>query len=106
MRSIARHGHKMVLYCYREFVGVPEEVEVRDASQILPYETITAPWCNRPDLYSDWFRYELLRRGLGTWVDTDVYLLAPLDVQARTSSALKRLIIIIRPCSGRRRTAR
>jgi hypothetical protein len=82
MRSIARHGHKMVLYCYREFVGVPEEVEVRDASQILPYETITAPWCNRPDLYSDWFRYELLRRGLGTWVDTDVYLLAPLDVQS------------------------
>jgi hypothetical protein len=82
LRSIARHGHKMVLYCYTELEGVPAEVEVRDASEILPYETVSEPWVARADLYSDWFRYELLRRGLGTWVDTDVYLLSPIDTRS------------------------
>ncbi|HET7316007.1 MAG TPA: hypothetical protein VFI88_01120 [Sphingomicrobium sp.] len=82
LRSVARQGHRVGLYCYSEPEGVPDEVEVRDASAILPYETVTAPWVNRPDLYSDWFRYELLRRRLGTWVDTDVYLLSPLDTES------------------------
>ena len=81
LRSIARH-HRMALYCYDDLRGVPNEVELRDASEILPYETVTAPWCARADLYSDWFRYELLRRGLGTWVDTDVYLLSPFDMDS------------------------
>jgi hypothetical protein len=81
IRSIARH-HRMVLYCYNDLGGVPDEVELRDASEILPFETVTAPWCARADLYSDWFRYELLRRGLGTWVDTDIYLLSPLDLDS------------------------
>ena len=81
LRSIARQGHAIALYCYAEPQGVPAEVELRDASEVLPHEVISAPWCARADLYSDWFRYELLRRGLGTWVDTDIYLLAPLDME-------------------------
>jgi hypothetical protein len=32
--------------------------------------------------FSDWFRYELLKRGLGTWIDTDMYLIRPLDGEA------------------------
>ena len=81
LRSIARH-HRIALYCYNDVRGVPDKVELRDASEILPYETVTAAWCARADLYSDWFRYELLRRGLGTWLDTDVYLLAPIDLES------------------------
>lgn len=80
LRSVARH-HPVALYCYNEPAGVPREVELRDASAVLPYEKISGQWCDRADLYSDWFRYELLRRGLGTWVDADVYLLSPLDMQ-------------------------
>jgi hypothetical protein len=30
-------------------------------------------------LFSDLFRLSLLRRGLGTWIDTDVYFVAPID---------------------------
>ncbi len=30
-------------------------------------------------LFTNWFRYELQRRDLGTWLDCDAYLLAPLD---------------------------
>lgn len=81
LRSIAKY-HPIALYAYGPLRGVPYGVELRDASEILPYETVTAPWCARADLYSDWFRYELLRRGLGTWVDTDIYLLAPLDFES------------------------
>jgi hypothetical protein len=33
-------------------------------------------------LFSNWFRYELQRRQLGTWVDCDIYLLSPLDSAA------------------------
>lgn len=82
LRSISRQGHNIALYCYGELDGVPDEVELRDASEILPHEVVTAPWCARADLYSDWFRYELLQRGLGTWVDTDIYLLSPLDADS------------------------
>jgi hypothetical protein len=79
LHSMARHGHHVALYCYSEPAGVPAEVELRDASSVLPYEKIPQAWMHRADLYSDWFRYELLLRGLGTWVDTDVYFVAPLN---------------------------
>lgn len=81
LRSVARH-HSTALYCYWPISGVPDEVEVRDASEILPYEIVTEPWVARADLYSDWFRYELLKRGLGTWVDADIYLLSALDLES------------------------
>lgn len=81
LRSVMAQGHGMALYCYSRPDGVPEGVEVRDASQIIPHEAISSPWCARADLYSDWFRYELLQRGLGTWVDADIYLIAPLDTK-------------------------
>ena len=82
LRSVVRQGHRLGLYTYGHVNGVPPQVEQRDASEILPLEVITAPWCARVNLYSDWFRYELVRRGLGTWVDADIYLLSPLDTEA------------------------
>jgi alpha 1,4-glycosyltransferase len=81
LRSFARQGHKVALYCYDEPQGVPAEIDVRDASAIIPRAVISEPWIARADLYSDWFRYELLKRGLGTWVDADVYLVRPLDME-------------------------
>ncbi|HEX2804107.1 MAG TPA: hypothetical protein VHN55_09040 [Sphingomicrobium sp.] len=81
LRSILRHGHSVALYCYRKPAGIPAGVEVRDASAILPQDRIPPEWWGRADLYSDWFRYVLLQRGLGTWVDSDIYLVAPLDME-------------------------
>lgn len=81
LRSVIAQGHRMALYCYSKPKGVPEEVEVRDASEIIPHEMICQSWCARADLYSDWFRYELLKRGLGTWLDADIYLVAPVDMK-------------------------
>ncbi len=78
LRSIMRHGHPLALYCYDEPSGVPEGVEVRDASEVLPASRIVRHAGGSTALFSNHFRYELQRRGLGTWLDADVYLLAPL----------------------------
>jgi hypothetical protein len=78
LKSVVRTGHPLALYCYDEPVGVPPGVEIRDASAILPLEVLRDPAAHR-SLYSNWFRYELLRRSLGTWVDTDLYLVGQID---------------------------
>ena len=52
---------------------------MRDAAQVLPERAVFRHRSGSVALFSDWFRYELQRRGLGTWLDTDVYLLAPLE---------------------------
>ena len=81
LRSIARH-HRVTLYSYGRARGVPGEVEWRDANQIIPASEIFFQRNGSVAAFSDWFRYELLRRDAGTWVDTDVYLLRPLDMEA------------------------
>ncbi|HEX4848131.1 MAG TPA: hypothetical protein VFV30_08300 [Novosphingobium sp.] len=84
LRSIMRQGHRLALYCYDPVAGVPEGVELRDAAGIFPREAIVRHKSGSPSLFSNRFRYELQRRGLGIWVDTDVYLLSPLDDPAPT----------------------
>ena len=80
LRSMLRQGHSVALYCYQIPSGVPDGVQIIDASPILPREAIPSSWMNRSDIYSDWFRYEIQKRELGTWLDLDVYLIAPLDL--------------------------
>lgn len=81
MRSVLRQGHPLSLYCYRQPAGVPEGVETRDASEILPPDRLFLHCGKSVAPFSDWFRYELQKRALGTWTDADVYLLAPLDTE-------------------------
>ena len=82
LRSVLRQGHGLTLYCYREPIGIPDGVELRDASAILPETAVVRHRGGSVAPFSDWFRYELLKRGLGTWIDTDMYLLRPLDEEA------------------------
>jgi hypothetical protein len=79
LRSVIRQGHRITLYCYGAVAGVPEGVAVEDASDIIPEAEIFRHDAGSVGHFSDWFRYELQSRGLGTWIDTDVYLLRPLD---------------------------
>jgi hypothetical protein len=59
-------------------MGVPDGVELRDAAAILPETNIVRHPGGSPSLFSNRFRYELLQRGLGTWIDCDLYFVAPL----------------------------
>lgn len=82
MRSVVAQGHRLTLYTYGEVGGVPEGVVLADAVTILPRSAIIAHHSGSVALFSDRFRIELQRQGKGIWLDTDVYLLAPLSVDA------------------------
>lgn len=79
LRSALRHRHRVALYCYAPPDGVPAGIELRDAAEILPAGAIVYHRGGSPSLFSNRFRYELLRRGLGTWIDCDLYFVAPLS---------------------------
>ena len=80
LKSITRSGNRLALYCFAEPSGVPEGVEVRDASEGLALKDMLEVSGGRADLYSDWFRYELMAKGIGgTWVDTDIYAVGLFD---------------------------
>jgi hypothetical protein len=78
LRSALICGHRIALYCYAPPVGVPAGVELRDAAEILPESAVIRHRGGSPALFSNHFRYELLARGLGIWIDCDAYFVAPL----------------------------
>jgi hypothetical protein len=78
-RSVLAQGHGLRLWCYHPPEGVPEGIEVADAAAILPPHRIVAHVSGSVALFANHFRYELQRRGLGLWIDADVYVVAPLD---------------------------
>jgi len=80
-KSVLRQGHSLALYCYGKVAGVPSGIEVRDASEVLPESAVFLHERGSVALFADWFRYELQRRALGTWVDADNYFIAPIDMK-------------------------
>ena len=79
LRSVLRQGHTVALFAYGEIDGVPAGVEQCDASAVIPADRIVRHASGSPAMFANWFRYELQRRNAGTWVDTDQYLVAPID---------------------------
>ncbi|WP_233222456.1 hypothetical protein [Allosphingosinicella deserti] len=82
IRSVLRQGHRFVLYRYDDIEGIPVGVELRDAAEIVPASRIIRHKGGSVALFANLFRYELQRQGLGTWLDLDLYLLKPLDMEA------------------------
>src|SRR5690606_1292398 len=72
LRSALAHGHKVALYCSPPPAGVPAGIELRDAAAILPESEIIRHRGGSPALFANRFRYELLHRGLGVWIDCDL----------------------------------
>ncbi len=83
LASFVRRGHPVVLYCYDLPENVPAGIEIADANPIVPAErifrhTATGSYA----IFSDLFRYELLRLGRGIWIDCDVYCVRPMQLEA------------------------
>jgi hypothetical protein len=81
IRSFLCNGHEFHLYLYDPCEGVPSGTVVKDARDILPREEI---FCfskgfgkGSPVCFSDVFRYHLLERYGGWWVDLDIVCLQP-----------------------------
>lgn len=87
MASFVECGHPYRLYAYRKFEGVPAGVEVRDAQEVLPDQSMhfksVPPFAN-------WFRLELLAREAGWWADMDAVCLKPLDIAGALAFGLQR----------------
>ncbi len=88
LASFPAHGASLRLYSYDLHVDAPNGVEVADAREICPDETLTHRYLagGRPSLatFSDRFRYSLLGLVDCCWVDADMICLKPPHLAAET----------------------
>jgi len=81
MKSFIDRGHRYTLYAYQA-LDVPRGVELCDAGEILPRDRVfhygerAGAGRGSVSAFSNLFRYALLRRHGGWWVDTDVVCLS------------------------------
>jgi hypothetical protein len=73
MRSFLERGHRVCLYAYRRLVP-PAGVDQADAALVMNADEL--PRYRSIAAFADAFRYQLLAREGGWWVDVDVVCLA------------------------------
>lgn len=79
MQSFLDHGHEFHLYTYADIGGIPAGAVVKDAESILPYAEATSGTQQDWSGLSDYFRYALLYKLGGWWVDMDTVCLRAFD---------------------------
>jgi hypothetical protein len=81
LASFIHHGHQVELFTYAGVPEAPPGVVLRDAAEILPADRVFvyAQGTGRGSVagFANLFRYALLAREPGWWVDTDVLCLSP-----------------------------
>jgi hypothetical protein len=89
LRSQLAAGHKVTVYSFDPIAGLPDGVRNAEAEAILPYafsERIRPPqpdgsWRDWTTLqFSDFFRMRLMAESAGLWLDADVLLLRPVEI--------------------------
>ena len=69
-----------MLHCYEQPIDTPKGVELADASKLLPEsQLIKHKESGSYAIFSDLLRYEILRAGLGLYVDCDIFLHASIE---------------------------
>ena len=77
MQSFIQNGHEFHLYTYGDVTGIPSNVVVKDANEILPRATLLK--FRAIQQASDLFRVAMLLKNGGWYVDMDVVCLRPFD---------------------------
>jgi hypothetical protein len=89
LRSQVAFGHKVTVYSFDPLAGLPDGVGNAEAEAILPHafsERLRPP---QPDgtwrdwtllQFSDFFRMRLMAQEAGLWLDADVLLLRPVEI--------------------------
>lgn len=79
LRSFVRMGHRTCLHAYDRVKDLPPGVELVDAAKIIERSKIVRhKKTGSFALFSDLYRYELLARGEGIYIDCDVYCVRPI----------------------------
>ena len=82
-------GHKVTVYSFEPLAGLPDGVGNAEAEAILPHafaERLRPPqpdgsWRDWTTLqFSDFFRMRLMAQRAGLWLDADVLLLKPVEI--------------------------
>ena len=79
VQSFLDHGHEFHLYTYADIGGIPSGAIVKDGNDILPADKIFRYKRGSTAGFSNRFRYELLAKFGGWWVDMDTVCLNPFD---------------------------
>ncbi len=77
LRSFVDHGHRVEVFSYNLKLIVPNWLTLRDAEEILPQDDVLKPQQGRPTIDANRFRWALLHKFGGWWIDPDVMLLKP-----------------------------
>ena len=105
LRSQVAMGHKVTVYSFDPLPGLPDGVGNAEAEAILPHAFSERLRPAEPDgswrdwtilQFSDFFRMRLMARGAGLWLDADVLLLKPVEIDPQNP---------ISPGSGRASSA-
>ena len=89
LRSQVAAGHKVTVYSFDPLAGLPDGVGNAEAEAILPHafsEKLRPPqpdgsWRDWTTLqFSDFFRMRLMAQKAGLWLDADVLLLKPVEI--------------------------
>jgi hypothetical protein len=89
LRSQLAAGHPVTVYSFDPVAGLPDGVGNADAEAILPRAFAERLRPAEPDgswrdwtilQFSDFFRMRLMAQGAGLWLDADVLLLRPVEI--------------------------
>jgi len=89
LRSQVAAGHKVTVYSFDTIPGLPEGVGNAEAEAILPHSfaerlrpaEADGRWRDWTVLqFSDFFRMRLMAQSAGLWLDADVLLLKPVEI--------------------------
>lgn len=79
LKSFAVSGHRVEVFSYNRNLNVPDWIHVEDAAEVLPREFVLRPLGEEGAfaIHANLFRYALLQKVGGWWIDPDVLLLKP-----------------------------
>lgn len=81
IRSYLAHGHEFHLYVYDNVKNIPDGTSVKDANCIIPQNEIFVDEFGGYVNLSNIFRYTMLYKIGGWWVDMDTVCLKPFDFE-------------------------
>src|ERR1700744_2727389 len=83
LNSFTAYGSEVALYSYEPIANLPAGVTAKDASAILPRDSLNDfPINGVPSMahFTDYFRFVMFTKTDEIWVDTDLLLLRDLDL--------------------------